>query len=496
MPAGRRPMLTWVVVVVMSCPTCGGEGAEGVEPPRVARSPVSIAAPSPDSIAAPVPEAVASTPEAPSAVPDLEESGLRVAYRACPDMIDVARVGDDVYAYYMSAGIGRIDRLDALGARVATLDLDLPAPSPRDHAREPIWRKRGGWSPELPLGDVNEILGADSGEVYLLAGFHIHASAWESRLFTRRAGRWRRVPSGDSTQVFPRDGGVMLGFGDEDAWGFDGPAFSRVEGRAPIPSFDPLLEHAARAGDVDPVDESVDSAGISVLTLEVPRSGPILAVVTYTLPSDEVVGTWLMVWTDASEPASISRIAESLPTSAQVVGDGAGGGYVRLDDSLLRWQGEDVTPIAPPPWGDDAGPDEVSLLAGLDPSRRPWIYRGGTVALLEATGWKVERLPGTAAIRQLTGVQFGTPWAVRGDGSLWSRRPDGRWVKRPFVEDGPSAAPGGASEDILVMIGADDPWLIRDNVVEAAPTVDTHGRYRAPSMLYTLRPLARPNVCR
>lgn len=409
-------------------------------------------------------------------------------------------VGGDAYVRYMSAGVGRIDKLGPRGERVATLDLTLPAPSTQAHARPPKLLRSGRWSPELPLVSLLDFAGQTADDLYLAAAFHIQEDSWESRVFRRRGTRWQRVHNGDAPALYSRGSGEMLGFGDDESWGFLAPHFERISGRRPAPSFAPLVAHAARAGaGAGTIAEGIADSGISVLALDVPPSGPILAVTTYELDlnygNSTSVGTWLMIWKDPGVPARILRIAESPADDAQVVGDGSGGGYILIDESLHRWYDETVTAISPPVLDATSSPEEPMSIAGVDPQHRPWIWRGRGVAFLDPTGWKVETLPGTSPILQLPGVQFGTPWAALADKSLWSRRPEGRWVRRPFVEDERHDPSFRAPIDDLVVMAADDPWLIRERIPIEPPPRE-HGRFLATSDLYTLRPIERPNPCR
>ncbi len=450
----------------------------------------------PGPLPLPLPSPLPSAPEPPA----LEEPGLRLAYHACPDILAVSMAGGDAYVRYMSAGVGRIDKLGPRGERVATLDLTLPVPSTQAHARPPKQLRSGRWSPELPLFSLLDLAGQTADDLHLAAAFHIHEESWESRVFRRRGTRWQRISNVDAPTLYSRGTGEMLGFGDDESSGYLAPHFERISGRRRAPSFAPLVEHAARAGaGSGTTAEGIADSGISVLSLDIPPSGPILAVTTYELDLNDgnsaSVGTWLMVWKDSSDPALILRITESPADDAQVVGDGAGGGYILVDESLHHWQDETVTAISPPVLDAISSPEEPMSLAGVDPQHRLWIWRGRGVGFLAPTGWKVETLPGTSPILQLPGVQFGTPWAALADHSLWSRRPDGRWVRRPFVEDERHDPSLRAPIDDLVVMAANDPWLIRERLPIEPPPRE-HGRFMTTSDLYTLRPIERPNSCR
>lgn len=426
---------------------------------------------------------------------------FRLVYPRCAHDLSVKSAGGEVFVIYVTDGIGRIDRLGARGEVVEALDLD-PGPDSRQAAtRNPpttgprFAPKYGHRWPAQPIGDLVDLQGVAVDDFFVTATFQVHESYWITRASHRQDGSWSDLHE-RHPWLFEWRGRIMT-YGEGDL----GSGFLSAEDGAASPGFGSLIDIVAELRFAQP--DSLDTADLVVIAWDVDSAGSLAALVTHVPDPDDAttqVGTWLLTWTDATHAPAIERITPRVLQESEahlrVIGQRV---FIGLgDEPQFEWSsGRPVSlPGLPEAQtmaaGCERGTAGIEIL-GLDHERRMWALQGDCLAIHDGDGWMAERLPHGAGY--LRGTEFGSPWVIDEQGTIWSREGPRRWASHALtlVGDGdPVWSPR------LRVTGPGEAWLevTYDESDKHDDPLDPLARRWLASEVYTTRPVGTPNPCR
>lgn len=429
------------------------------------------AAPPPPEQAPPLAQAPPSEP--PPAPPGQTESppapALRLAYRGCPGKLGVHAVAGDILIEYVTDGIGRIDRLAPNGTVAETLDLE-------GHR----------------LDAILDLDGPTRDDLYLSVATFRGGDGFDAPVFHRSGSRWSLLKDIEATALHPRGADDMLMYMPRGELGNPLAVFTASRGAAP--DLTEVLPHARAAGAGSADDEVTQHFGIQLKALSIPRTGPILAVVTYEHPDtmrgpEPPVGTWMMAWRSDGTLERVDRITTNIIDEVAFFGSSSDGAYLRLDSIVYLWRAGTLTPIPDPlmPVGETLTP------LAVDPDGRLWASHGSALQQWDGATWHAGTLPGPSPVDAIAGIEVGTPWVLLADETLWSRSPAGAWLRHDLPDLRVAEPEFVLALNSLYVPAAADPWLLRSFPGHDARRSQNH---TGVTDLYTSRPLAAPNPCR
>jgi hypothetical protein len=391
-----------VLVLVLAACTHGDDPAP-VEPEPLPASAAAVrSTAAPPSIATPIVTPEPAPPPEPEPPPpaNAEPAELRLsAYGRCK-YLGVSTVDDQTFLHYrFGEAKGFVHRMDPRGGVAETLRFDEgfhwddTDPPPWKQQYTEIRKLTGHWPDQLVLLAVHEYRDSDEGHLYRRVG-----DGWQRIETLGRNARYE--------DAWPwHDRSILAWVGDVENGEAVEPRLAVVRGEGKGPSLSRVRKRS-RCEDYD----------FSVRDVHVQANGKVSALV-------HCGGTWIATWTPDDLAGTVQRVGPDDWSWLHL--DAHGQGHVLVGSSLIAWDGTTATPVKAP------GKGKVEkVFVGRD--GEAWILQGRKLSRRTAEGWEPVAVPDGSPVTHVAGLEHGTPWLLRKDGTVSMQTADGAWHAIPL----------------------------------------------------------------